>query len=313
LIYYYRGQFARSAETFARVNAAAKRTGDFQYQAWGLYWQSQGYLQLGQLDRALALLQETLPLLERTSNTADRIQAIITYGLFAQTHLQRGEFDQARQAAAKAVQYIVSASITSGSALEGYVGPVETYLALWEAGDQSASGLLQKPLKILHRYGHIFPIARPRLLRCQGLADWLARQPEKARKAWQDSQQSAEEKAMPLEKALAHYEIGRHLPKGDPGRADHLGRARELFTSLGCAHHLERVERALDWVATSVTCRCLSASARAGADAAIAVLATAVNFRGVCRCFFHPCTLEPQLCRSDRHKVRMTAISNPAT
>jgi hypothetical protein len=37
---------------------------------------------------------------------------------------------------------------------------------------------------------------------------------------------------MPFERARAHYEIGRHLPPGDPNKDHHLDRAYRLFEEL---------------------------------------------------------------------------------
>ncbi len=42
----------------------------------------------------------------------------------------------------------------------------------------------------------------------------------------------------PYEEGLARYEMGRHLPPGDPARQEHLSCAREIFTRLETSYDL---------------------------------------------------------------------------
>lgn len=52
---------------------------------------------------------------------------------------------------------------------------------------------------------------------------------------------AAEHVAMRYETGRAHYEIGRHLPAGDPNRKLHLTRACEIFSELGAGYDLSLV------------------------------------------------------------------------
>jgi hypothetical protein len=48
---------------------------------------------------------------------------------------------------------------------------------------------------------------------------------------------------MPFEQGLAHYELGRRLPEGDPARRSHLVDARAIFERLGHLRWLARVNQ----------------------------------------------------------------------
>ena len=63
--------------------------------------------------------------------------------------------------------------------------------------------------------GHVVALGagQPRAWLWQGLYEWLAGKPGKARKAWHKSLAAAERLAMRYEQGLAHYEIGGCLGK----------------------------------------------------------------------------------------------------
>ena len=68
--------------------------------------------------------------------------------------------------------------------------------------------------------------------------------------AWRKSLEHAKQLSMPFEQALAHFEIGSHLPEqttpaNDNERMAHLTQARDIFTELNAAADLARVEAAL--------------------------------------------------------------------
>ena len=79
----------------------------------------------------------------------------------------------------------------------------------------------------------------------QGLFEWLDDKPKSAHKVWRASLAAAEHMAMPYEEGRVHYEIGRHLPAGDPNRKLHWTRAREIFSELGAGYDLSLVENVI--------------------------------------------------------------------
>jgi hypothetical protein len=173
----------------------------------------------------------------------------------AQARLRKGEAALALQAAELATGRI-SAELLPNTlySFEGYVGPPLVYLSLWEgqvngrhemAKEESCRELARRACKNLRRFAWVFPFAQPRSWLFQGLYAWLAGKPVKARKAWRKSLAHAEKLAMPYERGLAHYEIGRHLAATDPGREEHLKRAIEFFSQLETAWDLERARENL--------------------------------------------------------------------
>jgi hypothetical protein len=142
---------------------------------------------------------------------------------------------------------LAASSIPSSyGVLSGYANPAEVYLSLWEAGypQPGLDRLARKACKVTHSFARVFPIGRPRALLWDGLYHWLAGKPARATRAWQASLAAAARLEMPYDEALAHYELGRHLPDADPGREEHLARACEIFERLGAAYDLARAREA---------------------------------------------------------------------
>src|SRR6266851_2247069 len=98
---------------------------------------------------------------------------------------------------------------------------------------------------MLGRYTHVFPIGLPRLRLCQGSLYWSTHKPIEALRAWRDGLTAAERLDMRYEQALAHYEVGRHLPTEDPQREDHLRRACELFEGCRASFYLSLTRQTL--------------------------------------------------------------------
>jgi hypothetical protein len=90
-----------------------------------------------------------------------------------------------------------------------------------------------------------FRTARPRAWLYEGLAAHHLGRRRQAVAAWTTSLNTAERLAMPDEQGRAHYELGRHLPPGHPGRQAHLRRAGELFADIGASYELSRARAAL--------------------------------------------------------------------
>jgi hypothetical protein len=97
----------------------------------------------------------------------------------------------------------------------------------------------------VRRYAARFPLGRPHAQLWQGLAAHLNGRPRRALRHWRRSVELAERLRTPYELGRAHFEIGRHLSRGDDTRRDHLSRAVEGFEQLGCATELEWVRREL--------------------------------------------------------------------
>ena len=243
---YHQGHFAQSAQLYADWLATAVEMDNVQHQGFGLFGQSENALWLGAIDKAAALAQEGLALLsERTEDTVEnRTAKLRGYGLLAASRLRQGEHQAAQQAADAALGLMVQLTLpTRVTSLEGFAGAAEVYLTLWEIGGHTS--MLARASKQacagLHRYARVFAIGRPRAWLCQGLYEWLNGRPDHARRAWQKSLAAAARLDMPLEKALAHYHIGRHADGAE--REEHLNQAAAWFTRLEATYELAQVEK----------------------------------------------------------------------
>ncbi len=62
---------------------------------------------------------------------------------------------------------------------------------------------------------------------------------------WHKGLEAATRLNMPYEQALAHLEIGQHVPDGDPQRQSHLARARDIFAQVDAPFFRARAEQLL--------------------------------------------------------------------
>jgi class 3 adenylate cyclase/tetratricopeptide (TPR) repeat protein len=255
---YHQGELARSQQLWQQeLVPSARRRGDRLFQFYGLCCQVEIGLRLGgagDADKAMDLLEEARAQL--AEDHTSRFDGVRVYGLMAQAYLRREEDELARQAAGMAARFIAAeSSPTFLFHFEGYAGVPPVYLALWELAAEGKTAVADRErmkkrarqaCKGLHSFGHIFPMGRPRAWLWQGVYDWLDGKPGKAGKAWQKSLGYAERFDMPYEKGLALYEMGRHLPAGDPARQNNLNRAVEIFSQVGAAYNLTSAQEELD-------------------------------------------------------------------
>jgi hypothetical protein len=208
---------------------------------------------LGSTDQAVGLLETAVPLL--ASAGANRVSEITTHGWLAVGQLHQGQLQAARTTADAVAPMIMPSSPTVFATIDAFVAIAEVYLALWELGGSQPkptpaegadlANAARQACQALHRYARTFPIGQPRAWLAQGLYEWLRGRPAQAHKAWHKSMGAAERLAMPYDRALAHYEIGRHLDPAATARQFHLSRAHETFTQLNAAYDLARTNEAM--------------------------------------------------------------------
>jgi class 3 adenylate cyclase/tetratricopeptide (TPR) repeat protein len=250
---YFQGQFSRGVELWTELYTMAHRSGDILHQAWGLNGQAEGLLRLGDVNKAVSLLEESLLLFAQNN---DRVSQTATYGMLAIARLYQGEQELAlKTASVTRSQLEQLSSPNSYYLIQGYAGVAQVYLALWEAdlasnwdNRLSDSGVAinvsaRQACKALHRYARIFPVGKPLALLYQGVFDWLGNQPTRARFSWRRSLAAAYQLGMPYEQGLVHYQMGRHAT--DSEREQHLKSACEIFSSLGTVDDLARASAAL--------------------------------------------------------------------
>ncbi|HKZ55446.1 MAG TPA: AAA family ATPase [Anaerolineales bacterium] len=244
---YFRGEFAQGAASYVELYQASRHREDIQQQVWALDGQAMHVLRLGKTEQSLALLKVARPMFAQIT---DRFEEILHHGLWALTHLRRGENELAGQAAERAARLIAQSRPAAPYALEGYSAVAEVYLALLGAsskrGERRAlARAARKAVKAVGGFAHVFPLGLPRYWLWAGMALWLAGRHAKAHKAWQKCLAHAGRLEMPYEEALAHYYIGQHLPFEDPSRRSHLLDASELFSHLNAAYEWAHARWAL--------------------------------------------------------------------
>ncbi len=129
--------------------------------------------------------------------------------------------------------------------VDSYVGTAVVFLVLWalDPGNRATARRARRACRALRRFARVCPFAWPRAWRCEGIASWLAGHRKKALRAWARSLEAARRYAMRYDEGLAHLELGRHLPEGDPNAQAHLEQACCLLRELGAEYDLQEAER----------------------------------------------------------------------
>ena len=251
-------RFAESAAHYQRICELGERSGSKLHVAWGLNGLGECRFRQGQLPAAQALLEKSLALLQGMDNRTEEIRI---YGLLAHALARQGRFDEARTQMLAGRKVLERDRHTTCSTLEGFAGIVEA--ALWAAAagrDENIAGGLAH----LKSYARLFPIGRPRLMRCAGLRAWLQGKRRKAEQLWQRSLTAARKLGLQLEEGLALYELGRHAQPQSRGRNEHLQAALEIFSALGLPYEREQAQAALDGATANGATAGLPSSAENG-------------------------------------------------
>jgi len=167
-----------------------------------------GYLQRGEISRALAVAQRGLAVLRETKI----IWGNYIYGASG----------------------VIEAYLACWAAEPSLAAPCE------HAGAQSVLACA-----CVRRATRTSPACRPRSLLLGGRAALLLGRPRRARRMWTQAAALADRLQLRREQALALYEIGRTSVSGDPSRNFNLSRAAEIFEEMGADKDLAAVRMAL--------------------------------------------------------------------
>jgi class 3 adenylate cyclase/tetratricopeptide (TPR) repeat protein len=241
-VLYHQGQFDRLAAWEAEMHARISHADDPQQKAHVLLGEVWFLMPQGQLNTVVTRLEEVLRLLAGRGSRADEISA---HGQLAVAYLRRGDKELARMAARQAARLIAQSLPVAVHILEGYAGVAEVYMDLWAAGDHAAARPARQARAALRRFAQAFPMARPRAWLYEGRAAHHLGRQRRALAVWHKSLQTAERLVMPYEQGRAHYELGRHLPPGDPARHAHLTRACEIYAGIGASYELAHTQAAM--------------------------------------------------------------------
>jgi tetratricopeptide (TPR) repeat protein len=242
---YFVGRFEASAARYAEIRESSRKWSHLQYETWGVVLLARSQVAMGRLDAALEHLQEGLALLARQT---DRASTIVCHALLAMAHHHRGEREKALHQARQVLRLARGGQPTTFTEGRAYEGTAVVLLAEWERAKQESSAAAaaqaeaREAVTLLQRFARMFPLAHPSALRCTGLLHWLSGHAPRARTAWRRSMAAAHDGGMPYDEALACFELGRWETPGAREREVLLQRAAELFSLLGCVHHLRQVE-----------------------------------------------------------------------
>ncbi len=244
-VYTHQGLFEESEQITGELYKLGVRSGNLQHQSWGLSYQAEDALRLGQPDRAVELLDSAMSLYnEKVHDT----QQVLYQAGIANVALQLGDQDRALAAADRLTELVANSSPTVSTIIIGYSAATEVYLWLWE-NNPSRRDTLEKQsrlaLKTMYRYAKVFAIGQARAYLWQGLYDWQSENPQKALKSWQQGLDCCQRLNMLHDEGLIRYEIGRHADSADPARKQQLSRAAALFREMNCLYDLSRAETAL--------------------------------------------------------------------
>jgi adenylate cyclase len=247
IVAYRQGDFRKSDEYYKEVYQSAYRRSAVESQSWGLTGRLWSFLPLDELDDSVTLL-EALP----TDHLSQADKMCVDVAL-AQVYLSQQKKARAKELALEASQLAMQAPPTAQYSFPGYSGLAEVCLALWEGSAGEPAEQREALRKLAHQACHhiqgfarSFATARTDALLWQGLYDWLDGKHQKALRAWQKCADLADQLSMPYVRARAHYEMGRHMAADDPRREQHLKQAQQIFTRLGAARDVRRVQATLN-------------------------------------------------------------------
>jgi hypothetical protein len=241
----YRGDFVAALRDCADLYASGKVTGDVQVCAWGLIGQAEALLNMGDVGRAVILLDDAAGLLAENLGST-RAEEIWAYALRARAALLGGDRRLARSLAGAAADLVGRLPPAAIYALGGYAAISEVCLGLWGPEGEGGADLAaeaRRACAILGRFAWIFPVARPAMLIWHGRFAWARGRHSQARWRWGRAAALAARLGMPYEQGRALLELGRHT-QGDACR-QYLMRAVAIFTRLGAAHDLALARTAL--------------------------------------------------------------------
>ncbi|NBD14446.1 AAA family ATPase [Corallococcus sp. c25j21] len=230
----YRGQFARGLPLMDWLEASAVRRGAVQTQHWAMHYRAHILLRLGEHARARVALEPALAWTEAHGGVTDRI---IVDGTLALLCLREGDSVGARAAAEKALVRLSAGKPVAHFVYFGATAVAEVLLTLWARempgpGLQSLAHSARAALQALEVFAGVFPFGEPAAWLWRGCEAWLAGKQRKAFRAWRRCIVESEKRRTPYEAGRARLEWARHLPDGDPERAELLRRAVEDFTRL---------------------------------------------------------------------------------
>ena len=237
------GQTARMVELLDLMEIANQQSNAILQQGWVFGGRAHLDLMSGRPEPAIPALQRYLEISRRVAYSPGVIMA---YGLLSLAYLRQNEHLLARQAAEAAAQQIQHSFHTVFTNTEGYSAAVETCLGLIEGGQYASAEerleLFRQARGILAAWRTLVrgvPAGWGRYWLHLGSYHWLSGARKQAFQYWRKSLAESKRLQMPYDQGRACYEIGRHLPPGDPQRRGYMQRACDLLGGMGEAYYCQ--------------------------------------------------------------------------
>ncbi len=226
----------------------ARRRRNPLHQCWGLLGVAVNNIRWGKAADALPMLEEALRILEETPNLASSIE---TNGQIALAYLRLGREEEALAHAEKVLNLSEKLSPTVYSMDIGFSGVADVYFELWERALQDPAkkadadqlgALAEKSVRLLVAFQKVFPIGQAVTPVYQGWYEWLTGKPEVAVKTLKRGLDAALKFNMAYEEGLIRFKLAVYSQGNLKARKQDLGRAMEIFETMGALHELRLVQ-----------------------------------------------------------------------
>ncbi len=234
----FQGNFATAVGRCADLYAAGQVTGDVQVCAWGLIGQAEALLNMGDVGRAVILLDTAAGLLAENLGST-RAEEIWAYALRARAALLCGERHLAQSLVRAAADLVGPLPPAAIYALGGYAAIAEVWLELWESDREDGADLAagaRRACATLGLLAGIYPVARPTMLIWWGRYAWACGRHVRAHGLWRGAAAMAARLGLPYEQGRALLALGRHTH--GQARRGHLRQAVAIFTRIDAARDL---------------------------------------------------------------------------
>ena len=243
--YYYRGCFEKGRQMGEAMYEVAVSANNLEQHGWAAFGQGLHLLRLGCMDEAESKFQQAL---DHLRSAPSPVVESACLGQLAKIYTYQDRSEFARQMSEQATHKPDQLLPFNFMLLNSFEPVAYVYLALWQQDltNKTAQKQARQACRRLRRFAFFHPIGRPFAYLYWGRYQWQAGRHWLARRTWAKSLKIAQQLDMPYEEGLAHYEIGRQTPLGNPLRPKHLAQAIEIFTRLNAAHDLKLAQTELD-------------------------------------------------------------------
>jgi serine/threonine protein kinase/tetratricopeptide (TPR) repeat protein len=184
---FLQGRFGEAGRHSARPMVSSRR--DPQAHAWRLLVRAQVLVTQGAVEEAIEPATDAKALVSRL----ERSELIWTFAVLAIVALRRGELEEARGWADRALEQITSGPPVTFYCIEAYSVVCDVYLSLWEHASRRGSAIRDLPsrseqaCRALRAFERIFPAAAPRRTLHEGTLEHMRGRTRQARTSWRST------------------------------------------------------------------------------------------------------------------------------